>query len=299
MKNFKVPPHLEPKALSRPTNHGWVSYGFRILVVLLGDFIGAVALNNFLVPAHILAGGITGIAQLLHHIWVVLPIGTLYFVFNIPLFLVGYRFLGKRFVLLTGVGIVGFSAFTDLIHIRFIPVHDPLLISLYGGVLSGISSGIVIRVGGSMGGTDILGLVFNRLFNKNFAAMSFAINVAIVLVSMTVFGVAAGMYTLVSMFAASRVVNALMHYQQRKTALIVSTHCNEISQLIGERLGRGSTLLNASGTYTNSSVGVLMCALTHLEVTELKLLATSIDKNVFITVLDTTEVVGRFRHLSV
>ena len=150
-----------------------------------------------------------------------------------------------------------------------------------------------------MGGTDILSLVLNRSTGKSLASLSFAMNVVVLLLSMTVFGIPAGMYTLVSMFATSRVINALMHFQQRKTALIVSAYCTEISAEIGLRLGRGSTLLNASGTYTKSSVGVLMCALTHLEVADLKLLASEIDPQVFITVLDTTEVVGRFRHISV
>ena len=291
--------NLSVNQIAQAGNNPVLAYGFRIVVVLIGGLIGSISVNNFLVPAHILAGGITGITQILHHLWPVLAIGTLYFIFNIPLFILGYRHLGRRFVLLTGVGIAGFSFFTDAVHLNFTPVHDPLLISLYGGVLGGISSGIVIRVGGSMGGTDILSLVISRMTGKSMASISFALNVIVVALSMTVFGIQAGMYTLVSMFATSRVINALMNYQQRKTALIVSSKCTEISKEIGNRLGRGSTLLNASGTYTNASVGVLMCALTHLEVPELKLLATQIDDQVFITVLDTTEVVGRFKHLTV
>lgn len=290
---------LRLNQLVQVERHPVLSYAFRIAVVIAGGLIGAISVNNFLVPAHILAGGITGITQILHHEFLFLPIGTLYFLFNIPLFVLGWRHLGRRFIFLTGVGIASFSLFTDTVHLQFTPVHDPLLISLYGGVLGGISSGIVIRVGGSMGGTDILSLVLNRLTGKSLASISFAMNVVVLLLSMMVFGIPAGMYTLVSMFATSRVINALMHYQQRKTALIVSTKCTEISKEIGLRLGRGSTLLNASGTYTNASVGVLMCALTHLEVTELKIMAKQIDPKVFITVLDTTEVVGQFRHLSV
>lgn len=298
MKEIKAG-ELNLNQLVQPQSHPILSYALRIFVVLLGGLIGAISVNNFLVPAHILAGGITGITQILHHLFSFLGIGTLYFIFNVPLFILGWRHLGRRFIFLTGVGIAAFSIFTDTVHLHFQPVHDPLLISLYGGVLGGISSGIVIRVGGSMGGTDILSLVLNRQTGKSLASLSFAMNVIVLLLSMMVFGIPAGMYTLVSMFATSRVINALMHYQQRKTALIVSTRCTEISREIGLRLGRGSTLLNASGTYTNSSVGVLMCALTHLEVNELKLLATQIDPKVFITVLDTTEVVGQFRHLSV
>lgn len=290
---------LNLNQLVQHEKHPILSYTFRILVVLAGGLIGSVSVNNFLVPAHILAGGLTGITQILHHAFLFLPIGTLYFLFNIPLFILGWRHLGRRFIFLTGIGIASFSIFTDTVHIRFTPVHDPLLIGLYGGVLGGISSGIVIRIGGSMGGTDILSLVLNRLTGKSLASISFAINVIVVFLSMMVFGIPAGMYTLVSMFATSRVINALQHYQQRKTALIVSTKCTEISKEISQRLGRGSTLINASGTYTNSSVGILMCALTHLEVAELKLMAKQIDPKVFITVLDTTEIVGQFRHLSV
>lgn len=288
---------MRPHPLTPPKwrQHRALDFIWRIFIVLAADFIGAVGVNNFLVPGHILAGGITGISQIIHHYILVLPIGTLYALLNLPLFLLGYKYLGKRFVGLTAVAIAGFSVLTDVVHLHFTPVNDPLLIGLYGGVLSGISSGMVIRVGGSMGGTDILSIVLFRLTGKPIGGTGFAMNAFVVLLSGLVFGIEAAMYTLVSIFAASRVVNTLMHYQQRKTALIVTTHASEVSQEISRRLGRGSTLLNASGTYTNASVGVLMCAMTSLEMAELKILTVDIDPHVFITILDTTEVFGRFR----
>jgi uncharacterized membrane-anchored protein YitT (DUF2179 family) len=282
----------------QPTKHPVWTYIIRVVLVLVGCFIGAVSVNSLLVPGHILAGGLTGLAQMIHHYtnW---PIGTMYFLFNVPLFILGYRDLGRRFILLTGVGIVGFSAFTDLVQIHFTLPQDPLLVALYGGVLGGVSSGLILRVGGSAGGTDILSLVLHRRTGKSVGAVSFAINVIIVLLSMTVFGVAAGMYTLVAMFATSRVINALMHYQNRKTALIVSTKASDIAQAITHHLQRGSTLINASGAYTHAEVGVLMCTLTSIELADLKALCIGIDPNAFISILDTTEVVGRFRNLPV
>ncbi|MDQ0191152.1 YitT family protein [Alicyclobacillus cycloheptanicus] len=275
--------------------HPFRSLTVRIILLLIGDFIGAIALNNFLIPAHILSGGITGLAQIMQH-FTKIGIGTWYFLFNIPLFILGYRYLGRRFIVLTGVAIIGFSVFTDFIHIHFIAKGDPLLISLYGGVLSGISSGIIFRIGGSTGGTDIVSLVFNRKTGRSIGSLSFAMNVVVVALSATVFGVEAGMYTLVAMFVSARVMNSLMNYQQRKTALIVSSKAEEIADRIFHELGRGATFVNASGAYTKHELGMLICALTQLEIGELRLLATEIDPNVFITVLSTTEVIGRFRH---
>lgn len=280
-------------------SHPIIDFIWRMILVLIGDFLGAISINNFLVPAQILSGGVTGIAQILHHYYDFLPIGTMYFIFNIPLFILGYKYLGKRFVALTGIGIAGFSAFTDLIHLHFsVPSNDLLMMSLYGGVLGGISSGLAIRAGGSMGGTDILSVVLYRLSGRNVSSTGLIMNVLVLLLSTSVFGVRAGMYTLVAMFASSRIVATLMHYQQRKTALIVTTRAREMSQTIGKRLTRGSTLMHASGTYTNSELGVLMCVLTYLELADLKIVAQEIDPQAFITVLDTTEVVGRFRHIS-
>lgn len=275
--------------------HPYSSIVIRVLALLIGDFIGAIAVNNFLIPAHILAGGIAGLAQLVQH-FTHIAIGTWYFIFNIPLFIFGYRYLGKRFILLTGVAIVGFSVFTDFVHVAFTAHGDPLLISLYGGVLLGISSGIIFRVGGSTGGTDIISLVFNRRTGKSIGSLSFGMNIVVVLLSSTAFGIEAGMYTLVAMFVAARAMNALMNYQQRKTAMIVSSQAQQIANEIGEKLGRGATLVNAAGAYSKNELGMLICALTQLEITELRLLATDIDPNVFITVLSTTEVIGRFRH---
>lgn len=284
--------------LLRPKGHPRLSFAIRTLVVLFGCLVAAIGVNSFLAPARILPGGLTGIAQLLHY-GLHLPIGTLYFLMNIPLFLLGYRSLGRRFIALSGIGITGFSLFTDLVRPHFnVPTNDPLLISLYGGVLMGISSGLVLRSGGSAGGIDILSLVIHRTTGKSVGSVSFALNVVVVLLSMSVFGLQAGLYSLVSMFATARVVNALLHHQHRKTALIVSARANAIAEAIGQRLGRGSTLMNASGSYTQNQLGVLMCALTHLELAELKSLCLAIDPNVFITVLDTTEVVGRFRQVA-
>ncbi len=276
-------------------HHPYSSSAIRILALLVGDLVGAVAINNFLIPAHILAGGITGIAQVVQH-FTHIAVGTWYFILNIPLFILGYRYLGRRFIFLTGVAIVGFSAFTDFVHVPFTPHGSPLLISLYGGVLLGISSGIIFRVGGSTGGTDIISLVVNRRTGKSIGSLSFAMNIVVVLLSSTVFGIEAGMYTLVAMFVAARAMNALMNYQQRKTAIIVSAKAQEIADQIGQRLGRGATLVNAAGAYSGNELGMLICALTQLEISELRGLATDIDPNVFITVLNTTEVIGRFRH---
>lgn len=270
---------------------------WRVLIVLIGDALGAVSVNNFLVPAHILSGGITGLAQVVNHYLPIIGIGTLYFIFNIPLFILGYKYLGKKFVGLTGIAIIGFSLFTDLLHLHFSTPEDPLLLGLYGGVLAGLASGLVIRIGGSMGGTDILSMVMFRLTGKSVGGTGFFMNVIVVLLSMFVFGVPAGMYTLVSMFAASRVVNTLMNYQQRKTALIVTSRASEISEAIGERLGRGSTLMQAYGTYSHRDLGVLMCAMTSLEIGELKTITTELDPNSFISILDTTSVIGRFKQI--
>lgn len=277
--------------------HPYRSMVIRIIILLVGDFIGSVALNNFLIPAHILAGGITGLAQVVQH-FTHISVGTWYFLFNVPLFIMGYRYLGKRFIFLTGVAILGFSGFTDFVHLQYTAHGDPLLISLYGGVLTGISMGIMFRVGGSTGGTDILSLVFNRRTGKSIGSLSFGMNVIVVLLSTTVFGIEAGMYTLVAMFVTARTMNAVMNYQQRKTALIISANAQAIADQIGRQLGRGATYINAAGAYSKSELGMLICALTQLEIGELRMLAIDLDPNVFITVLSTTEVIGRFRHMS-
>lgn len=279
----------------RGASHPALDWTWRIAVILFSDLVGAVAVNNFLTPAHILAGGVTGVAQILHHYVPALGVGTMYFVFNIPLFILGYRYLGRRFIFQTGIAILGFSALADFVRLHFSTPTDPLLMGLYGGVLTGLSSGLVIRVGGSMGGTDIVSLVVHRLTGRNIGSVSFVMNAAIVLLSMLVFGVPAGLYTLVSMYAASRVVSGLMHFQQRKTALIVTSKPSEVASAIGQRLVRGSTVMRAYGAYTQRERGVLLCAMTHLEIADLREIVQSLDPDAFITILDTTEVIGRFR----
>src|SRR5216684_7510278 len=138
------------------------TYGLPAAVVLLGEIINVVAFRALIVPNRLLSGGVVGTALLINQLlqW---PIGLQTILYNIPIFLLGYRYLGRRFVILSVIGVGSFSLLLDNVTIAPI-THDLLLVAVFGGVVTGIADGIIIRAGGSTGGFDILGLIVSRRF---------------------------------------------------------------------------------------------------------------------------------------
>src|SRR5260221_9672344 len=135
---------------------------FKVLVILACETLNAIAYRALIVPARLLSGGVVGSALLINQVlgW---PIGLQTILYNIPIFLIGYRYLGRRFVLLSIWGVLAFSFLLDNLVLPR-TTHDPLLVAVFGGVVTGIADGIILRTGGSTGGLDIIGLIVSRRF---------------------------------------------------------------------------------------------------------------------------------------
>lgn len=266
------------------------------LLILVGALIQAFALRLFLVPAELVSGGISGLAQLLNH-FISFPIGTMVLIGNIPLFILGWRYLGgPRFAVRTILSILAFSIFTDIL-IFFIPnegvTEDLVLNALYGGLLLGIGLGIVYRGRGTSGGSDILGRILNRRFGITISQAYLITESLVVLGAGFVFGWTKALYGLVLIYVSGLAAEiALQGTNIVRTAMIVTTQAEAVSRVIMEDLERGVTLLSGTGGYTGEPRTVIYCAISRMEINRLKILVHDVDPKAFMVIGQAQEALG-------
>lgn len=263
-----------------------------IIVVLIGTSLSAIAYTQLIIPNRMLSGGVAGVSVLLNRVTSI-PVGTLVLLINIPILILGYRKIGGKFIGLTIMSVLSFSFLLDIIPSTLV-LDDLLLAAIFGGAINGFGIGLVLKAGGSSGGTDIIGIILNRRYSLSIGEVMLAFNGLIVLASVLMFDLLSALYTLITMFVAARAVDALQNAKGRKTALIISGKSDEIATSIHANLHRGVTFLQGAGSYEYGDRKVVMCVLTRFEIAPLKELVLKEDPQAFMTISDTNEVVGRF-----
>lgn len=271
-------------------------------LILLGALVQALSMRLFLIPAKMVSGGISGLAQILNFYthW---PIGLMVFIGNAPLFILGWRFLGgRRFAARTAVSIAAFSFLTDFLT-YVIPLqgvtHDNVLNSLYGGLLLGIGLGLVYRGQGTSGGSDILGRILNARLGISISQAYLITDTVVVLAGGLAFSWELALYGLlviyVSGLAAELVTEGSSVF---RTAMIISTEPKKVSDAILSVLERGVTVLPGTGAYTGAERPVLYCVITRAEVSQLKEIVREADPQAFMVIGSAHEALGEgFRPL--
>jgi uncharacterized membrane-anchored protein YitT (DUF2179 family) len=268
------------------------------VLILAGALAQAVALRLFMVPAQLASGGISGISQLIHHFtgW---PIGVMVFIGNIPLFLLGWRRLGgRRFAMRTLAAVTAYSIFTEaVIWLPFFPKNgittDLVLNSLYGAVVSGIGYGLVYRGQGTSGGTDILARILNRWKGVPMTQSYLMTDTLVILAAGFVFGWQKALYAIIVLYVSGLVVDSTLEGAGTvRTALIITSKCEEMANRILAEMERGVTILNGTGAYTGEKRPVLYCVVTRSEVQQLKTIAHEADPQAFIVIGAAHEALG-------
>ncbi|KLU64218.1 MULTISPECIES: YitT family protein [Desulfosporosinus] len=264
-----------------------------ILAIAAGAIIAAYGIQAFVVPSGLGGGGVGGIALLLLYT-LKLPIGLMTFLLNVPLFILGWREINKDFIFKTIWGLVIFSIFLDLFKgIHPVPINDIFLGAVYGGVFSGISSSIVFRFGGSLGGTDIVSKVIHRRYGVPMGTSALAINSLIILVSWAILGSNRALYTLVNLFVYGRVLDIIQSGVPSKSITIISDQPEALVDRIMVDLGRGATFLSGRGAYSNEPKNVIICVVSLPELGRLKQAVRDVDPEAFMIVSNAGEVLGR------
>lgn len=273
----------------------------RSIMVILGALIMAIGLEFFLIPNNIMDGGIVGISIILSHLisshLFSIPTGVFIFVLNIPFVFIGYKQIGKTFALTTLLGITILSVSSIYLH-RFEPfTHDSLLATIFGGILLGVGVGLVIRYGGSLDGTEILAILFNKKLPFSVGEFIMFFNVLIFTVAGFVFTWEQAMYSAVTYYIAFKVIDIVVQgLDESKSVYIISDNMDEIGSAIMDRLGRGVTFLNGEGAYSGESKKVIFTVISRLEESKLKTIVTELDENAFLAIGNIAEVRGgRFK----
>ncbi len=260
--------------------------------IVIGCILGAIAYPMFLVPNNIAPGGLTGIATILHYIfrW---PVGTVSLILNIPLFVVGYRAMGRIFVLRSFIATVLFSVLIDLIPMP-VMTDDPLLGSLFGGVLLGVGLGLILRGGATTGGSDMVARLIHRRFpHISVGAFLMFIDCCVVLAAGFFIEVKYALYAFISIFISSKLIDVVMQgFTRQKACYVITDAYDAVKTAVMQQLDRGVTVMLAKGGYSGAERPVLLCILSAQEVTQLKVIVYSLDERAFVFITDAYEVLG-------
>lgn len=262
-------------------------------IVTLGTLISAFALNWMIIPAGLLSGGVTGIAQLINEV-LPLNVAAFYFILNVPILVVGYFYLGKRFVVYSVYGVLLLTALLGIIPVKQFFTDDLLLNAIFGGAISAFGSGIVLRSGGSQGGMDVISRAIATKKDISVGKISLIINAIIVIISSFAFGYEIALFTILSMIVTMYVYDAVLNHVNRVSVLVITDKTEDVSHIINERLVRGTTIWNAYGGYTHAEKSVIYCVITNSQLNYFRGIVKDADPQAFITVIETRSVFGKF-----
>lgn len=268
-------------------------------IITFGALLGALALNFFLIPANVYASGFAGASQLLSRILadfasIQVSTGILLLLFNIPVAILGWLKVGRSFTLYSFLSVVLTTVFLE-----FIPVQeraeDVMLYAVFGGVIAAIGIGITLKVGASTGGLDIISMVLSRMSDKSVGTYFFILNAIIILTAGALYGWDKALYTLLSVYVSTRVIDAIHTRHQKLTAMIVTKKAPALQKAIYSRLVRGITIVPAKGAFSNEHRDLMISVITRYELYELKKIIKEVDPNAFTNIVETAGVLGFFR----
>jgi uncharacterized membrane-anchored protein YitT (DUF2179 family) len=277
-------------------NNKLLYYLYVLFMIFLGTFLMAISLNMFLEPYTIAPGGLTGFAIVVNKITGT-PLWIINVVINIPLFLLGYKFLGKEGTIKTALGIILLTYFLNatlkLGNIK--TTDDVLLASICGGIIMGIALGLVFRIEGSTGGTDLIGLMLNKFF-PNISVpklMMIVDSMVVVMAGIVDKNIETALYSALALYISVRVADAIIEgFSYSKGFLIISNKSDDISKAIMDELGRGVTLLEGKGAYTKQQKDIIFVVVGRNQEVSVKQIVKTIDPHAFMTVNTVHEVLG-------
>lgn len=267
---------------------------YQYAVITLGALVLALGQLVFIKPLHIPLGGVSGVALVVNYLWK-LPIGLVNIVLNLPLFVLGWRTMGREFFYKTVYATVVNSIFLDILDpiLPAFPV-EMLLAALYGGIVMGAGYGLLFRAGGTSGGIDIVSKWLNGKKDIPVGTTNFIINIFVIIGSAAIYGNPdSALYALVTSYVSSVVIDKMVYgMDAQKSALIITRKPVEVSRGIMEQLHRGVTAMEGVGMYTGDKRTVLLCAVRRHETGTLKRIILQEDAHAFMLISNTNEVFG-------
>lgn len=269
-----------------------LQYIFDIFMITIGAMIAAFSIEEFLVPCTILDGGVIGIGIMINNLWHI-PLSVLTIVLNVPFLIIGSRKMGKLFIVKSAYAMLVFSLALELFAPWVNATEEYLLAVCFGGLLLGIGVGLVIKYGGCLDGTETVAILLNKKLKWPVGQTVLIFNVIIYMLAGLLFGWDRAMYSLLTYFITSKVLDLVENgMNQAKAAMIITNDAKEISEKIYQNLGRTVTIMEGEGLVSGKKV-VLYCVLTRVELRALRDIINSIDDSAFIAVSDVSEIIGK------
>jgi len=266
---------------------------WNLLLISTGSIIFAIGLKSIAIPHGFITGGISGLSLLFYYVSGFLSPGLWYLLVNIPIFLIGWIFVSRRFFLYSLYGMMALSLAIDLVGFP-LPIKEPMLAVLAGGAIMGAGSGIILHSLGSAGGLDIVGIILNQKLNLRMGTFYFAFNVILFAFSFGFLDIDLVLYSLFMSFISSQTLEyVLAIFNQRKMVIIISDQNEKIAADIHTRLSRGVTYLDGSGAYMGRAKKIILTVVHNYQLKRLEELILSIDPEAFIITENTFNVLGR------
>ncbi|MBM6833385.1 YitT family protein [Megamonas hypermegale] len=267
-------------------------YVRKYLYLFIGAIIAAVGLEVFLIPNHIIDGGVVGISIMLSAVTGI-PFGVLLIVINLPFLFLGYKYIGKPFAIATTFSIICLSFWSN-IFLPVLPVtNDFFLAAVFGGIITGTGVGLVIRNGGSFDGTEIVAIITDRKTVFSVGEIVMFINLFILSSASLIFGWDKAMYSLVAYFVISKMIDVVIKgLEETYAVMIVTSQHEEIADKLMKQMDKGVTLLHGEGGYSKEKRKILYCIVTRLEIDSLKSIVLDVDESAFITINPVSDIVG-------
>ncbi|MDX8361347.1 MULTISPECIES: YitT family protein [unclassified Cytobacillus] len=271
----------------------------KFVIVILGALLNALALNFFLIPANIYAGGFAGLSQLLSSITgqftpFQISTGIFLFLLNVPVAILGWKKVGKRFTLYSFLSVVSMSFFLQILPIVHVS-EDILLNAVFGGVIQAVGIGFTLKYGASTGGLDIITLVLSKINDRPIGVYFFSLNAVIIITTGSLYGWEYALYTLVTLYVATRVIDSIHTRHEKLTAMIITKKADELKEAIHSKLVRGITTVPAKGGFSNESQEMMIIVITRYELYDLERIIKKVDENAFTNIVQTAGIFGLFR----
>jgi len=262
------------------------------LLILIGSVLCATAINGILIPHSFVTGGITGLSLIIHKFTPRIGLGWIYLILNIPLFILAWMAVGRRFFFYSIFGTLALTLAIAFVQVT-INLEDRMLNALLAGLILGAGAGLCLRSSGSQGGMDILSVMLLKRFSISIGNTILAVNAMVLSLISVSYSIEAVLYTLIVIFVSSKVINVVVTgLSQRKAVFIISAQWEKISEEILKDIRRGVTIIKGEGGYARKKEHILYAVITFAEIGQLKRIVENTDPAAFVVISDTLEVMN-------
>jgi len=283
----------ENKKMSSEKKRLISSVFWNMTLLLVGSVIFSIGLNGIVIPQGFITGGVSGVCLLIYYMTDKLSPGLWYFIINIPLFVMGWLFISRRFFFYSLYGMVVLSLCIDMVSFH-IEIKDSFLAILAGGTILGVGGGITLHSLGSLGGLDIIAIMLNQKFGLRIGTFFFIFNMILFISSFGTLETDLVLYSIALSFVTSQVLEyVLTMFNQRKMILIISDSSDQIARVITETLHRGATFLNGVGAYSGADKKIILTVMHNYQLKRLEEAVLTIDPEAFMITENTFNVMGR------